>query len=91
MIQRDDEKRLLLGVLGNLADAESLSLVVPYLDDPAVKYEAVATVMAIAEKRQKQQHVAITRQALEKVVKVGTDKPAVVKRAEELLKEMETV
>ena len=34
MIQRDDEKLLLLGALGSLADAASLNLIVAYLDDP---------------------------------------------------------
>ena len=76
MIQRDDEKLLLLGALANLADAESLNLIVPILMIPAVKREAVAAVMAIAEKRPKNQHVAITRAALEKVVEVATDNPA---------------
>jgi len=51
LIERDDEKRLLLGALGGLADAGSLDLVVPFLDQPGVKNEAVATVMAVAEKR----------------------------------------
>jgi HEAT repeat protein len=90
MIQRSDEKLLLLGALANLANAEALSLIVAYLDDPAVKREAVATVMAIAEKRPKQQHAAITKPALEKVVTVAADNPAVVTRARELLKQLET-
>jgi len=89
MIQRDDEKLLLLGALANLADAESLNLIDPYLDNPAVKREAVAAVMAIAGKRTTNQHVGPTRTALEKVVKVATDNPETVKRAQELLKQME--
>jgi len=88
LVQRDDEKLLLLGALGSLANAELLNLVVPYLDDAAVKREAVATVMLIAEKRPKQQNVAITKTALEKVGKVAADNAAVAKRAEELLKQM---
>jgi len=89
MIQRDDEKLLLLGALANLANAESLNLIVSYLDDPAVKREAVATVMAIAEKRAQNQQVGMARAALEKVVKVAADNPAALKRAQELLKQME--
>ena len=88
MIQRDDEKRLLLGALGSLANPESLNLCMTYLDDAGVKREAVAAVMAIAEKRAKDQHVAITKTALEKVVLVAADNPAVVKRAQELLQQM---
>ena len=90
MIQRNDEKLLLLGALANLADAESLNLVVPYLDDAAVKTEAVATAMAIAEKRAKNQQVAAARTVLEKVTQVASDNPVTVKRAQELLKLMET-
>lgn len=88
LIQREEEKRMLLGALGSIANAASLNLIVSYLDDPAVKREAVATVMAIAEKRAKKQHTGMAKEALEKVVKVATDNPAVVKRAEELLKQI---
>ena len=89
MVQRTDEKLLLLAALANLANAESLNLIVSYLDDPAVQREAVATVMAIADKRAANQQVAITRAALNKVVQAAADNPAVVKRAQELLKKME--
>ena len=88
IIQREEEKRMLLGALGSVASAESLDLIVPYLDDPSVKAEAVAAVMAIAEKRQKNQYAGAAKAALEKVVKVAADDPAVRKRAEELLKQM---
>ena len=37
LIQREEEKRMLLGALGSVASAESLDLIVPYLDDPSVK------------------------------------------------------
>lgn len=89
MIQRDDEKLLLLGALANLANADSLDLAVPYLDDPSVKREAAATVIAIAEKRPANQQSGMTRAALEKVVKVSGENPEAVKRAQECLKRME--
>ena len=88
MIQRDDEKLLLLGALAKLADPEGLSLVGPYLDQPAVKREAAAAVMAMAEKRAANQQVGVARAALEKVVQVAADNAAVVKRAQELLAKM---
>ena len=88
IIQREEEKRMLLGALGSAASAESLDLIVPYLDDTAVKREAVATIMAIAEKRKQKEYAGVAKAALEKVVKVAADDPAVVKRAEELLKQM---
>jgi HEAT repeat protein len=89
LIERDDEKRLLLGALASAADAAGLDLAVVYLDDAAVKREAVATVMAIAEKRPAGQHVALARAALDKVVQVAADNPPLVQRAQELLKAIE--
>ena len=44
--------------------------------------------MSIADKRPKQQHAGVAKAALEKVVKVAGDDPAVQKRAEELLKQI---
>jgi HEAT repeat protein len=88
IVQREEEKRMLLGALGSAASAESLDLIVPYLDDAAVKREAVATLMAIAEKRKPKENTGVAKAALEKVVKVAADDPAVVKRAEELLKQI---
>jgi HEAT repeat protein len=90
LIRREEEKRLLLGSLGSVASAESLDFIVPYLDDSSVKAEAVATVMAIAEKRQKKQYTGAAKAALEKVLKVAADIPAVAKRAEELLKQIDS-
>lgn len=89
LIQRSEEKLLLLGTLGSLADAGALPLVVSYLDDPAVKREAVAAVLAVAGKRQPNQQVALTRSALEKARAAAADNPAVVERAQALLKQME--
>ena len=88
MIQRNDEKLLLLGALAKLANADSLNLIVAYLDDPAVKREAVAAVMAIAEKRAKNQQTASAKTALEKVLAAAADNPATVKRAQELLQQI---
>ena len=89
LIQRVEEKKMLLGALGGIAAAESLDLVVPCLDDAEVKGEAVATVMMIAEKRTPKQQAGLTRPALEKIIKISADNQAVVKRATELLKQME--
>jgi HEAT repeat protein len=88
MTRRPEEKRMLLGALGRVASAASLDLVVPYLDDATVKSDAVATVLTIAEKRKKNEHSGAAKAALEKVLRAAADDPAVVKRAEELLKQM---
>ena len=88
MIQRPEEKRMLLGALAAAGSAESLDLAAACLDDAAVKSDAVATVMAIAEKRQKNEHAGPTKAALEKVLKAAADDPAVVRCATELLKQI---
>lgn len=89
LITRDDEKRLLLGTLGNLADPAALDLVTPCLDQPAVKQEAVAATMAIAEKRPPKQHAEITKAALAKVIAVAPDNQQVVTRAQQLISAIE--
>jgi len=89
IIHREEEKRMLLGALGSAASAESLDLIVPYLDDIAVKREAVATVLAIAEKRKPKEYAGAMMVALQKVVKIAADDPGVEKRAEELLKQID--
>jgi len=88
LIQREEEKRMLLGAVAGLAGDEALNLIVAYLDDPAVKREAVATVLSIAEKRPKKQQADVAKAALERVVKVAGDDAAAGKRAEELLKQI---
>lgn len=88
LIQRAEEKRMLLAAMTGLPNAEALDLIVAYLDDPAVTREAVMTVMSIVEKRPKKQHAAVAKAALEKVVKAAGDDPAVRSRAEELLKQI---
>jgi HEAT repeat protein len=88
MIRRAEEKRMLLGVMEGVTDTEALDLIVSFLDDPAVRQEAVETVLAIAEKRPKKQHTDLARAGLEKVVKVTADDSAARKRAEGLLKQL---
>lgn len=84
LVQRDDERRLLLGALAALADPALLDLVIPCLDQPGVKQEAVATTLAIAEKRQPKQHAEVTKAALAKVLAVAADNQQAVARAKEL-------
>jgi HEAT repeat protein len=68
--KRPEEKRLALGVLGGVATAESLALVVPALDDPAVADEAALAAVMIAEtmkERPKEAVQAAMEQVLESV------------------------
>ena len=50
LVQKDDEKKLLLGTLGGIASVEALDLIKPYLDDPATKEEASSGVVDISDK-----------------------------------------
>jgi len=64
---RPEEKRLVLGVLGNLGMSEALSLVTPLLSDAAVAEEAALAAIAVAE-RIKGDAAAQAREALQKVL-----------------------
>lgn len=48
--QRDDERRLALGVLSHIHTPGALSVVLPHLDNPALVKEAAASALAIGEK-----------------------------------------
>jgi len=50
LIERNEEKKLLLGVLGTVPAAEALSMAMAHLDDPATSNEASFAAVAIAEK-----------------------------------------
>jgi len=90
LIQRDDEKKLLLGALGNINSPGALSLITPYLDDSATREEAGAAVVAIAErllKRSGAPKIASRLiKPLEKVAEVTTNAD-MSRKAKELLKQ----
>ena len=48
MVQRDGEKRLLLGTLGKVGAPEALALIVPYLEDRGVRREAGMAAVTLA-------------------------------------------
>jgi HEAT repeat protein len=50
LVQKADEKKLLLAALGSIQTADSVALIAPYLDDSATKEEASAATVSIAEK-----------------------------------------
>ena len=50
LIQRNDERKLLLSGLGNVGTEGALKMVEPYLSDETLKDEAVAAAISIAEK-----------------------------------------
>jgi len=86
LAKRTDDKRLVLGALGNVQTVESLRLVVPCLGDVALAEEASAAAVKIAGK------VAgsakdLTRDAMQKVLQLSKNKN-VRKEAENILKKV---
>ncbi|MBM4087162.1 MAG: hypothetical protein FJ272_20420, partial [Planctomycetes bacterium] len=60
LIERDDERKLLLSTLGGIHTLESLDMAAACLSNPAVKEEACAAVVSIAEKLAQSPHAAKT-------------------------------
>jgi len=83
LIQRNEEKKLLLGVLGTVPAAEALSMAMTHLDDPATRNEASFAAIAIGEKiiEQKPGEVA---DAMQKVMQ-ATKNRNVTRRARAIL------
>jgi HEAT repeat protein len=83
LIQRDEEKKLLLGALSTVPAVEALSMAMAYLDNAATKDEAAFAAVAISEKivEQKPREVA---EALQKVLK-ATENRNVKRRARQTL------
>jgi len=79
LVQRNEEKKLLLGALATVPAAEALSMTMVFLDDPATKDEASFAAVAISEKivQQKPGEVA---DALQKVLRATNNKD-VLRRA----------
>jgi HEAT repeat protein len=84
LAQREEEKKLLLGVLAGLPGPEALALTRPYLDEPATRAEAGAALLAIAEPLLSSPAAAPAKEALQALARsaAGTDQ---ARRAEALL------
>lgn len=93
VIERDEEKKLLLGALGNIDSADAVAMIVPYLDEPATRKEASMGALAIAERLLKAPGAARFAskliQPLEKVTKITTDAKT-AQRAKGLLKQAQS-
>jgi HEAT repeat protein len=88
IVQRDDEKRLLLGMLSGTGSPEALTLITPYLDDTAIRQEAAMAIVGVAEKflrGRNQKDTTTLIEPLEKVTQI-TDNPDLVNRAKTLLR-----
>jgi HEAT repeat protein len=90
LIERDDEKRLLLGALGSINSPGALSLIMPYLDDRAIRAEACTATIAIAEnllrRRDSSKLASKLIKPLEKVAQVSTNAD-LARRAKSLLRQ----
>ena len=79
LIERDEEKKLLLGVLGTVPAAEALSMAMAHLDDPETRNEACFAAVAISEKIVEQKPGEVI-DAMQKVMK-ATNNRDVTRRA----------
>ncbi|MDD5523247.1 MAG: HEAT repeat domain-containing protein [Kiritimatiellae bacterium] len=78
MVQRDEEKKILLGALANCTDAESFAMAAAHLDTAALKDEACLATVAIAENIVKDKPDAV-RSVMEKVVSTSKDKKLIAR------------
>ncbi|MBP8131498.1 MAG: HEAT repeat domain-containing protein, partial [Candidatus Hydrogenedentes bacterium] len=58
LAKRPDERKLLLGAWGSVPAAQSLDVLLPFLDDAAVRAEAAAAITAVAGELAKQDEAA---------------------------------
>ncbi len=83
LITRNEDKKLLLGVLGTVPATEALSMAMSHLDDEATKDEACFAAVAISEKIVEQNPQEVT-EALQKVLN-ATGNRDVTRRARQTL------
>lgn len=93
MVQSDDEKRLLLGTLSNINATEAMTVIAPYLNDSAIRQEAVLASLKIADRllngRDSGNQAPKLIAPLEKVTKVPASDD-LSRRAKELLQQAKT-
>ncbi|MHC4532787.1 MAG: HEAT repeat domain-containing protein [Planctomycetota bacterium] len=86
LIQRNEEKKLLLGVLGTVPSVEAMSMAMTYLADPLVRNEACFAVVAVCDKIVTQNPDAVA-EAIGKVLE-ATGNRNVTRRAKQVLKKV---
>ncbi len=90
LVQRNEEKKLLLGALGGVNSPAAVELILPHLDNAATKAEAATAILGIAEnilkgRNVKKQQAAKLIGPLEKVAAASNS--ALAKRAKALLRQ----
>ena len=90
LIVRDEEKRLLLGTLGNIQSPEAVELIAPYLADANVRQEAALAAVNVSERllrgRGEAPFAGKLIPTLEKAVQAVTDE-ALANRAKAVLRQ----
>lgn len=75
LVERDDEKKLLVGTLGGIDSIDALAVIEPYLADSAAKQEATVALLGIADRllshRDANQYAARLIEPLEKVAQAA--------------------
>jgi len=93
LVQRDGEKRLLLGTLSNINSTDAMTVIAPYLNDAGIRQEAVMASLKIAERllkgRDSGKQAPKLIAPLEKVTQVITGED-LSRRAKELLQQAKT-
>lgn len=83
LVQQDDEKRLLLAALGSIESVEALAMIVPYLNESALRDVAGTACVSVGEKMVQQKPDEIA-QAMEKVIE-AVDNADITRRAKKIL------
>jgi HEAT repeat protein len=87
LVQKPEEKKMLLAALGSMSSPEAIQMILPYLRDDAVKEEAATAVVGISEKLLKKpdpKTAEILIPALTEVAKSSTN-AGLVEKANKLL------
>jgi len=90
LIQRDEEKRLLLGTLSNIESPDAMNLILPYLSDANTRQEAGLAAVTLAERLLRGRGSSkVAPQLVEPLEKVSqaTTNEEVAKRATNLLRQ----
>ncbi len=84
LIEREDEKKLLLGTLGGLPTPGALAMAAPYLQTPNTREEAAAAILAVADKLTQGPDAPRAAEALRKLLRTPAS-PEAIRRARILL------
>lgn len=79
---RDDERKLVLGALGGIRSPQAVKLILPHLENPALKEEACAAAVSVAENFKRNVPASVAA-AMEKVAQT-TSNPDLARRAKAL-------